>query len=189
MTGFVHRIVVVTGTPGSGKSTISEKLAKRLGRAKLVRVNDLVRKKGLFYSRASDGTMVVELGRLKKEITGIIRANRGRAIIIEGHVLCDIALKGAVAVVVREHLPKLVGRLAARKYSIGKIRDNVVSEATDYCGVNAALNYDHVFELLNDKNAVSTIIRMMEGKKIAGAEIDLLGELEGLLKKDRRLVI
>ena len=74
-------------------------------------------------------------------------------IIVEGHLLCDMKIRGATAIVIREHLKTLLKRMERRKYSRKKIENNIVTEAIDYCGVNAVENYDSVYEVLGGEDA------------------------------------
>lgn len=177
----MKRVIVITGTPGTGKTTISEKLAKKLKGAELIKSNDVVKRKGLFTHRAKDGTMIVKMERLAKEINGMVRKSRASIVIVEGHLLCDMRVEGAVVVVVREHLKTIMNRMRKRGYTRQKIEDNIVSEGIDYCGIHAANNYRTVYEIEGGKGALEKIAGIAEGKKIKVEEIELLGELNGLL--------
>ncbi len=183
------RLIVITGTPGSGKTTIAKKVASRIKGSELVHANDLIREKHLFSSHAKDGAMVVKLGALGREIEALARSGVKRVLIVEGHVLCDMKIKGATAIVIRAHLEDIRKRLAARGYGSGKINDNLVSEAIDYCGANASLNYRDSFEIMNTSGAVSKIVAIVEGKKIQKRQIDLLPELARLMKREKKAVI
>lgn len=184
------RLIVITGTPGSGKTTIANAVASRIKGAELVHANDLIRSKHLFSSYSKDGAMVVKLGALRKEIGRLRRSSRSRVLIIEGHVLCDISIPGATAIVVREHLSRIRERLARRGYSKKKINGNLVSEAIDYCGVNSLINYERTVELMNSRASISRIAGIVNGGRVPKVrQIDLLPELARLMKKEKMNVI
>ena len=184
------KIIVVTGTPGSGKTTISRKITKAIRNSVLVSANEIVERRHAYFYKDRDGSKVVNMGKLKNGLKQAIEENKGKTVIIEGHILCDMRLKGATAIVVREHLATIKRRLEGRRYGILKIRDNIVSEATDYCGINSRKNYARVFEVMNGKAVVKDIIRITNGK---GAkfmkDINLLDELTTVIKKDKRFAI
>lgn len=179
----MKRVIVITGTPGTGKTTISERLAKKLKGSKLISANDVVKKKKLFTSYAKDGSMIVKMDKLKKEINRMVHESKAEVVIVEGHLLCDMKIDGAVAVVIREHLGTILKRLKKRGYTKQKIEDNIVSEGIDYCGIHASNYYKTVYEIELGKDALKKMIKVANGEKIKVEEIEMLGELNGLLGK------
>lgn len=183
----MRRIIAITGTPGSGKTRIAGLVSRKIKGSHLIDVNQIIKEKRLFSSYSADGAMVVKMKALQRELEKEIKKLEG-TVILEGHILCDLKLKGATAIVIREHLPTIKSRLIKRGYIIAKIRDNLISEATDYCGDNSRKNYAEAFEVLNDRNAVKEITGIIEGKK-KPKRIEMIGELPSLLKEDIRYVI
>ncbi len=177
----MKRIIVITGTPGTGKTTVSEKLARTLKNSQLIKANDVVRRKRLFTSHAKDGAMVVKMDRLAAEINKMANSSKADFVIIEGHLLCDMKIDNAVAIVLREHLATILKRLRKRRYSRQKIEDNIVSEGIDYCGVRAANHYRKVYEIEGGEYALGKAVQIAKGRKVKVPEIELLGELNGLL--------
>lgn len=186
----MKNIIVITGTPGTGKSFFSLKLSRKLGDAEIIKANSLVNEGKLFSSYADDGAKIVKMKQLRNEIEKRIKNSKKSNIIIEGHLLCDIKIKNAKAIVLREHPATLKKRLAKRGYSISKIRDNLVSESVDYCGTQAESNYAHCFEVLSsDRHAFVDLTKISQGKKIKKKSIDLLYELQDIIKEDIRFAI
>lgn len=130
-------MIVITGTPGTGKTTIAKLISKRLD-LPLIETNKLVRKKKL-YTRKEKDSLVVDLKKLKKELHGF----KG---VVEGHVLCEIPLPATI-IILRASPRSIKKRLSPRRYSKQKLRDNIESEALDYCLFKAKKNYRRVIQL------------------------------------------
>ncbi len=182
------RIFVITGTPGTGKTTLATALLRRLPGAKLIESNALIKKKRLFSSYSSDGSMVARMKPLESELRRLAAKEKG-TLIIEGHLLCDIRVRGATAIVLREHLGVIRKRLISRGYAPEKIRDNLVCEALDYCGFHASENYGRVFELMSGKAAAGAALKIIGGKGAKAKRIELLGEMTSIMEKDKSLAI
>ncbi len=178
------KVIVITGTPASGKTTIADKVAKRIGDAEVIHANDIVRSKRLFTAYARDGAMLAQMGRLKKELEKRIRSSKKGVVIVEGHLLCDMRIRKAIAIVVREHLRVLEGRMEKRGYAVSKIKENIISEAIDYCGISAQKNYGQVFEIMNGKRAVSEVTSLIKGMKTTKNGIEMLNELVEFTKRE-----
>jgi len=183
-------ILVITGVPGTGKTRIAGILKKRIKGVEVIRATDLINRKKLFSSYGSDGSKIVKMAPLSRVINNEVSRSKARVIILEGHILCDIKVRGAKAVVLREHLAAVKKRLLARGYGKDKIRANLVSEATDYCGAHAARNYNNVFEMFSgSRTTLPNLIRMAKGEKVKKQSIDLLEELRRIIKEDRDLAL
>jgi broad-specificity NMP kinase len=182
-------VLVITGTPGSGKTTLARALSKRIKDSELIQTNEIVREKGLFSSYSSDGARIVKLALLKRELERRIRTSGKQTVIIEGHLLCEIAIRGASAIVVREHLQTIKSRLLRRGYGIAKARENIISEAIDYCGERSAQNYKKTFEIMSGRGAVSEALRILGKKGGKPKAIDMLKELPSIIKSDKRFAI
>lgn len=183
------RIVVITGVPGTGKTTLSDLLGRRLEDAEIIHVTQVVNGDKLFTSYSKDGAKIVDMPRLKAKLERMIKDSGKRIVILESHLLCDIRISGAAAIVLREHLPVVRKRLEARGYKKGKLNADIISEATDYCGIRAERNYGYVFETFaRDRKAVASVLRIINGGRPKSEEIDLMPELMRMMKKDRTLL-
>lgn len=181
-------VIAITGTPCSGKTTLAALLNRSIKGSSLVSVNSIIKAKKLYTSKDSEGTLVADMGKLGR----YLRASSAKAkgvLILEGHLLCELRIKNATAIVVREHLPVLKKRMEKRGYGAAKIRDNIVSEAIDYCGMRAMENYDSVYEVMSGKNALGESRKIINGIRTNKTYIDLLGELAVLIKKEKKFAM
>ncbi|MEM4348742.1 MAG: AAA family ATPase [Candidatus Anstonellaceae archaeon] len=163
------KAILLTGVPGTGKTTAAKLAAKVLG-AKVIQINQLVESEQLYSRVDSDGAKVVRLGLLKETICQAIKQSSLPAI-IEGHLGCEIRLPVQKVIVLRCHPKILRRRLAKRKYSHQKISSNVLSECLDYCTVLSEKNYGRrkVWEIdttsLSKKQVAQEIVAIFGGKK------------------------
>ncbi len=152
-------MIVITGTPGTGKTTIAKIVARRLS-LPLIETNKLVKQKKLFAGK-ENGSLLVKMPALARELKGF----KG---VVEGHVLCELKLPGTI-VVLRASPRAIKKRLAPRRYSKQKINDNVEAEALDYCAIYSKQNYRKIIQVnttgLTPNQAASKVLNYLESKK------------------------
>ena len=125
-------VIIVTGTPGTGKTTAAKKIAKQKN-LKYIDVNKLIEEKKLFESIDLDrGSKIVDTDKLNKVLIDIIKDNKG--VVIDSHLSHYLPKKYADLVVVAKCGVKELGkRLRRRKYSKDKIKENLQAEIFDIC--------------------------------------------------------
>jgi adenylate kinase len=179
-------VVVVTGTPGTGKTTLARKLTDRLG-GTLLNVNELILSNKLYTGTDDIGTRIVDLKKLRKKLLEAVNATSG-TVVLDSHLLSDIRIEGSCdaevyVVVLRLHLKPLLKRLIARNYPKAKIRDNIVSEALGYCSSMARERYSNVIEVESGKGALKIIIDGLAKAHVKTKELDYSGELLWIISK------
>lgn len=120
--------IAVTGTPGTGKTTATERLGDRLdGTVEIVHLNDVIRAEG--FSSETDETrdsLVADLDAVERWLDGRFEADR---VIVESHLAHHLS---ADRVVVLRCAPEELGhRLDERGESNESIAENRESEALD----------------------------------------------------------
>jgi len=186
----MRKVIVITGTPGVGKTTLCSQLRKSIKDCSLYSATALVNEFKLYSAKDKFGVKIVKMKKLEQKINQIVKKDKSATIIFEGHILADLKIKGAKAIVLREHLNTIKSRLLKRGYVTEKVRENIVSEALDYCGAAAYDNYSKTYEIMNGKGAKREILLIINGTyKKKALLINLLEELVGVIKKDRKFAI
>jgi len=140
--------LLITGSPGTGKTTIAKALAKRL-RCKHINEKDFALKKGIGEWDHENAELVIPLTKMKKALTEELEKS-SRAI-VEGHTLCEIKLPVDAVILLRVHPEILQERLERKHYNVIKIADNVFCEGIDYCKKHALRHYKGtVIEVKNE---------------------------------------
>ncbi|MCX6802762.1 MAG: AAA family ATPase [Candidatus Diapherotrites archaeon] len=153
--------LLLTGSPGTGKTTIAKRLAKKLG-CFVVNERDLALEKGIGKWDHADSELVIPLGALKKAASAELKKHKN--IILEGHILCEVKLPVDAVILLRTHPELLEARLGGRGYAAEKVQDNVFCEGIDYCKKHALRNYGskRIIEVRNEKGIKETLSNILE---------------------------
>ena len=130
------KVIIVTGTPCTGKTEIAKKLSLLL-KMRYIDVNKLIHAKKLYshYDKLRD-TKIVPIQPLIRELTSIIK--KSESLIIDSHLSHFITSKLVdLCIVTKCDLKQLKKRLEKRAYSAKKIRENLDSEIFDVCLLEA----------------------------------------------------
>ncbi|MBU1197269.1 AAA family ATPase [Candidatus Micrarchaeota archaeon] len=129
--------LIVTGTPGVGKTSLSKQIAARLA-IPFISVNAFVQRKSM--GRREGLERVVDPKTLERALRKELKGKK--AFVLDGHLACEITIPCDAVLVMRCHPRRLNKRLKKRGYSKKKIEDNLYSEALDYCLVRAETHYE-----------------------------------------------
>lgn len=174
----MYKTIFITGTPCTGKTTVSEKLSEKLN-CKLIKINDLAIENDFVLGIDEDkGYKVIDIPALNEKVSAIISGS-DELLIFEGHLahLCN----GADKVIVLRVRPEILqSRLEGRNYSDAKIRENLEAEAMGVCTAEAYEIYgEEVSEIdasdLNVDEIVCELIDVISGEKtLTVGEIDFM---------------
>ena len=126
--------IIVTGTPGTGKTTFSKALAKEIG-ADYIPLTRYVSKHMLFSGFDRERrSKIIDTEKTKSNLTALLSQSQ-RLVVIDTHVPEGIIQKKMTrkVFVLRCHPRKLETRLRAKGWSTNKIRENVLAEILDFC--------------------------------------------------------
>jgi len=157
-------VIAVTGNPGTGKTTFSNRLSKTT-KIKNIEINDLAKKYDTFiaYDKSLDSN-IVDIKKLNKNINNFIRG-LDKDIILTGHLAADLKIKYDIAIILRLSLKKLAERLKKRGYSIKKIQENLLAEAYDYCSkIKSYAKEAYEVETEEEKKDIINYIYALEKK-------------------------
>ncbi len=135
------KVIVVTGSPGTGKTIFAKRLAKRIG-ANYIPLTQFISKHKLYtgFDRERK-SRIVNLTRARASMRNLLSRTTGLTI-VDTHIPEGIVPKPVVkrVFVLRCHPRILEGRLGKRKWKSSKVRENALAEMLDSC-LTAAMKY------------------------------------------------
>lgn len=169
---MVKPFLFVTGTPGVGKSYCSARLGKAFKGIRVIEINDVAERYRTYSGKDEYGSRIVRLRELRMRVMQEIDKAGGITVVV-GHLAPELGIKAHFAIVKRESLKKLAARLKKRGYAKGKIRENLIAEAFDYCGEKITKFADFTCEVDTSRQfdlVAKSIMEHHAGKKAHGVE-------------------
>ena len=131
------KFIILSGTPGTGKTTISKKLCNLI-KAKVISLNELIIERDFVLDYDHDReTSIIDENKLMINLDSIIKEYDNHSIdylIIEGH-FTDILPENYIdfVIILRCHPDELYIRLNNRGYKHKKVIENIQSEILGNC--------------------------------------------------------
>ena len=192
MSGF--KCLVVAGTPGVGKSTVSRLLAERIG-GTYVDLSELVVREGLYdYYDPETNSYVINEERVSARVRELCESGRGIVISTHYPEVLDSEVVDVV-VVLRLDPRELIARLRSRGWSVKKVAENVMAEVLSVVLSNAVARFGtgKVVEVdvtgKTPEEVVDELLHKVRGGATPGGYIDWLGVVEpGFIEELERVL-
>ena len=189
------RVILITGTPAVGKTTLANKLAQKLN-AQYVNLTELTIQEHLAKTEDKErGTTVIDETKMRRKLKTIIEKTE-TDLIIDGHYAAAVTPKAQVTnvFVLRRNPVELREFMKRRNYSQAKQDENLAAEILDVCLVEALQKQEKqkICELdVTGKTADETlteVLAVLNGKKQCYVgTVDWMGLLEREGKLDEYL--
>jgi len=144
------KVITVTGTPATGKTTLAKQIASSLG-YDYIDVNSVIKEHGLCedYDKARHCT-VVDIDKLNAVLLAIIDKSSSD-LVIDSHMSHFLPHdKVDLVIITKCSLKELEKRLKDRHYPKTKVRENLDSEIFDICLVEAQEQGHTILEVDTD---------------------------------------
>ncbi len=177
-------IVALTGTPGTGKTSISKHLSRFYD---VKSVSDLAKEMNcILDEEIEDEVLVVDVECLSEKIHSFREDYRDKILIIEGHLAHF--LPSDIVIVLRCNPIKLKERLSTKGWKEDKVLENVEAELLDVILVEALDRSNNVYEIdttsISIKEVSEIVIEIIEvvkkGKELRNfipGKIDWIAEV------------
>ncbi|MGC8729880.1 MAG: AAA family ATPase [Candidatus Micrarchaeia archaeon] len=164
------QIIFITGTPGCGKTTFASEIRKSIPEARIIEINEIVKRFKLFSKIDNFGSKIVQIEKLSKKLNSIIDSEKKDFIVVVGHIAPELDIKPDVAFIIRISLKNLEKRLKKRNYPNEKIKENLISESIDYLGTKAKAKCKKVYEIktYNEKKLAIKYLKSLSKGKSTG---------------------
>ncbi len=158
-----NMIIIVTGTPGTGKTTLAKALAKKL-KINYLDVNNVIEEYKLreSYDKKRQ-TYVVDENKLNKIL--IQKIKEYKDLIIDSHLSHYLPKKHIdICIVTKTDIKTLKKRLEKRKYAKNKVKENLDAEIFEICHTEAQDQGHNIIIVDTTKNKIQTCITFIENE-------------------------
>jgi adenylate kinase len=192
------RVILITGTPCVGKTTLARQLSEKLN-ALYINLTELAEKENLTAGEDKERkTKVISEDKMRRKIREILDKTDNANIIIDGHYAAAVVSKSHVTriFVLRRNPVELRALMEKSGFRGPKLWENLASEILDVCLVEALSKHkkNKVCELdVTGKtvdDAINEVMAILDShKKCRVGSVDWLGilEAEGVLDEYLRV--
>jgi adenylate kinase len=169
---MAKRVILITGTPAVGKTTLAKQLASQLN-AQYINLTELTEKEHLALEQDKRRqTTVVDEAKMRRKLRSRL-THAQTDTIIDGHFAAAVTPKPLVShvFVLRRHPTQLSELMQKRGYTQAKQRENLQAEILDVCLVEALQKQDKAKVCEVDttskpaEEVLQQVVAVLEGKK------------------------
>jgi adenylate kinase len=186
-TNMTKQVILITGTPCTGKTTTSHALTTKLN-ALHINLTQLATTQNLTLGKDKKrNTTIIDEKRMKQKLTQIINKSTNKTIIIDGHYAVNVVPKQLISYVfvLRRNPVELRKIMEKCGFKNNKLWENLASEILDVCLVDA-LNVHKTGKVCeidttdkSSKEVTNEILAVLaDPTKCCVGIVDWLGKLE-----------
>jgi len=191
---LLRKVIIVTGTPGTGKTTFSRRLAREI-EADYLPLTQYVSRHGLYAGFDRErGSKIINASRTQASLRSLLSRSSGFTV-VDTHVPEGIVPKEIVkqVFVLRCHPRILETRLQRKNWRPSKVRENVLAEILDSCLTSAAKYYGlrRVIQVDTSRASVRQCVasakRTLQNRPARKVKVDWITTLDNEHSLDRYL--
>jgi adenylate kinase len=181
------RVILITGTPCTGKTAVAKKLTTKLD-ALYINLTELAKRHNLTIGEdKTRNTTIIDEEKMHKKTGEIIASAEKTTVIIDGHYAAAVVPKRYLTriIVLRRNPIELRKFMEKRGFSNAKLWENLASEILDVCLVDALQEHakEKVCELDITGQTVKAVVNdilavLNKTKKCSVGNVDWLSLLE-----------
>jgi adenylate kinase len=180
------RVILITGTPAVGKTTLAQNLASHL-QAQYVNLTDFAKQEQLILEADPQrDTLIIDEAKMKRKLRTLITKAQ-TDVVIDGHYAAAVVSPTLTThvFVLRRHPKELQQFMQQRGYSPAKQDENLAAEILDVC-LTETLQTQKSAQICEldttakpPENVLADVLAVLDGKKPCYTKIiDWLGTLE-----------
>jgi len=136
---MLKQVILITGTPCVGKTSVARMLAAKLG-GEYINLTDVAIKENLILGRDEKrASLIIDDKNMRKRIREIVEKSEAENVIVDGHYAASVVPEGLVTrvFILRRNPIELRKLMEERGFSGNKLWENLASEILDICLVEA----------------------------------------------------
>ncbi|MBI2134196.1 adenylate kinase family protein [Candidatus Woesearchaeota archaeon] len=169
----IKTVISVTGTPGTGKTSLSMELSKLMGYLYIDPFHFFGKKVTIGYDNIRR-TLIVDEQKMADQLTKLIPSIKEPGVVIDSHMSHFLPIKlVTLCIVTRCDLKILKKRLEAKGYSARKVRENLDAEIFDSCLIEAAEAGHKMLVLNTSKASPVTLAKKIRTRLLKGHRLPI----------------